>query len=110
MDHEDPDTVAVSRLGKKFTVMEMLWLRQSRETFHTRLDTDFDPKTRFENDKSKVQGQRQDLQECLLPEYCEMLDKRGPGRHWLSDTVSNSQTTTVNYHLISHHLISFERQ
>ena len=57
----DPDTVAVSKLGKKFTVMNMIWLQQAQKTFRTQVEDDYNPKARFENDYSRLQGQIHDL-------------------------------------------------
>lgn len=69
--------------------MNMIWLRQARETFSTRIDQNYDPKARFENDHSKLQGQVHALRKFLPLEYREMWDNGGTGaRNWLSDTVS----------------------
>ena len=89
----DPDTVAVSKLGKKFTVMNMIWLRQARKTFRTQVDDDYNPKARFENEYSRLQGQIRDLRKFLPPEYCEMLDGGTAARNFLSDTVRNGTKT-----------------
>lgn len=84
----DPETVAVTRLGKKFTVMEMLWLRSARKTFRTIIDDGYNPAMRFENDISKIQGQLRALRGCLPNEYWVMLNEDGPAHNWVSDTVS----------------------
>lgn len=72
--------------------MNMIWLRQARETFKTQVDDEYNPKARFENNYSKLQGQIYSLCKFLPPEYHEMLDAGGTSaRNWLSDTVRNDQ-------------------
>lgn len=87
-DIRDPETVAVTRLGKKFTVMEMLWLQSARKTFRTIIDDGYNPAMRFENDISKIQGQLRALCGCLPNEYWVMLNEDGPAHNWVSDMVS----------------------
>lgn len=87
-DNQDPETAAISRLGKKFAVMEMIWLRKGRETFSTAIDDEYTAETRFENDARRIQGQIRAIRQSLPNEYWVMLEGGGSARNWLSDTVS----------------------
>ena len=92
-----PDTVAVSKLDKRFTVMNMIWLQQAWKTFRTQVDDDYNPKARFENDYSRLQGQIHDFQKFLPPEYRKMLDGGTAAWNFLSDMVRNGQLTKTHY-------------
>ena len=90
-------TVAVLKLGEKFTVINMIWLWQFQKTFRTWVDDDYDPKTSFENDYAKLQGQIHSLQKFLLPEYHEMLDGGTDAQNFLTNMVRNGQLKTCNF-------------
>ena len=77
------------------SLMEMIWLQNSQETFCTTIDDDYTPEARFENNTQKVQGQIGVLHENLLYEYWDMLEQEGPAQNWVSDMVSAQQLLLV---------------
>ncbi|KAJ7766859.1 hypothetical protein B0H16DRAFT_1791371 [Mycena metata] len=65
----EDDTKEVKNLAHKFTVMNLLWMRDLKCTFNTDVDEQYDPLARWENWESKVQGQLADLLEILPPKF-----------------------------------------
>ncbi|KAJ7143961.1 hypothetical protein C8R44DRAFT_601429 [Mycena epipterygia] len=67
-DHHSPAEIDEIRvLGRKFTVTNMLWLRDRKHAFTTPVDEVYNPLERFDTDASKLQGQLADLR-AIFPE------------------------------------------
>lgn len=98
----EDETSEIKRLAHKFVNTYAIWLREPSETFKTKVDNDFDPCERFEDDRNKIQGQLLDLID-LLPEkyHGETL-----GSEWLIHTVRSSSfarpkiliSTSIQFH------------
>jgi hypothetical protein len=78
----------IEDLGRKYVILCGLWLRKGRKTFLTNVDEDYSSlaQHRFQNTKSKVQGQLADIRE-LIPARYHVEDAFKGG--WVSKTVSS---------------------
>lgn len=73
--------------ARKFTVMNLFWLREDRRTFRTTVDEQYDHLQRFENLETKIQGQLAEILEVLPSQYASEVGN-GTTATWLSQTVS----------------------
>jgi hypothetical protein len=86
-DNEDDPKKEVENLGRKFVILYGMWLRKGAKTFAEAVDEDFSSlaQHRFQNTKSKVQGQLADILE-LIPQRFQGDDAFKTG--WVCKTVS----------------------
>jgi hypothetical protein len=84
----DADIAQAKVLGRKFTVMYMLWLYGKKHAFTTLVDDNYNDLKCFETEADKIQGQLADLHvvlSLLLGKKLDMMEKDG-----LADAVSSS--------------------
>ncbi|KAF9034771.1 hypothetical protein BJ165DRAFT_1533821 [Panaeolus papilionaceus] len=81
---QSKDDQIVEKAGHKFCLIHCLWLHSGDELFDTKLDDDYEPAERFENDHNKVQGQLREVAELLRDRFdVSSLHKRWLRRQFL---------------------------
>jgi hypothetical protein len=79
----DSEVRAVALLGRQFVIMNLVWFRPTSGPFGCKVDEEYNPAQRFENDKSKLQGQLGDFADFLPKKFHDQYSKE-----WFTQTVS----------------------